>query len=297
MSGQVRALGAAPYLVVGMASAIAGLLPWLITGMRLPLQNLWATETLPEQMPITMLPFSQYALALLAAVIVVGAAIAGCFARATRAHSPRFALLAMIVGVVAVQATATIQTAVTVSNGLRDSGAAQIYLAGLVGGTVAAILIGLLVLLLIARAPAPGVVIGVSVAGIAVSSWLSGLVLPFGSFPNEVVVVLLSGMRWVPAIIVGLTVVWSGLGTIGRVVAALGGLLLIWIVPAAIHAVSVAAGARVFAHDPAEMADYAKQMFVLALGPAGGALVPLLVAVIVMVLGLAVKRLVRARRA
>lgn len=52
-------------LAIGAVSAVLGLLPWLITGMRLPLQNLWAADTAPDAMPIVLLPFSQYALSLI----------------------------------------------------------------------------------------------------------------------------------------------------------------------------------------------------------------------------------------
>ena len=64
-------------MLAGMAFAIIGLVPWLVTDMHLPLQNLWAAEVSPDQMPITLLPFSQYYLELLAAMIVIGAALAG----------------------------------------------------------------------------------------------------------------------------------------------------------------------------------------------------------------------------
>lgn len=61
-----------------------GLLPWLVTGMRLPLQNLWASETPPQEMPLVLLPFNQYTIALLAAGLVTGEAVAGIAARALR---------------------------------------------------------------------------------------------------------------------------------------------------------------------------------------------------------------------
>jgi hypothetical protein len=61
------------WLGIGAASAVVGLLPWIITGMRLPLQNLWGTNTLPEAMPIGLLPFNQYAIPLIAGILVVGA--------------------------------------------------------------------------------------------------------------------------------------------------------------------------------------------------------------------------------
>lgn len=45
-------------LPVGAAAAVLGLLPWIVTGMRLPLQNLWAADTAPDQMPVAFLPMS-----------------------------------------------------------------------------------------------------------------------------------------------------------------------------------------------------------------------------------------------
>ena len=96
------------YVLFGIASAAVGLLPWLITGLTLPLQNLWNVDTLPADMPRTLLPFSQYALTLIVGLIVVGSAIAGGIARAKRETQPRLALVAVIVGVLAVQIAATI---------------------------------------------------------------------------------------------------------------------------------------------------------------------------------------------
>jgi hypothetical protein len=64
------------YVLMGVGAAVAGLLPWIITGMRLPLQNLWADEGagLAEPMPFVLLPFSQYFVTLLIGVIAVGSA-------------------------------------------------------------------------------------------------------------------------------------------------------------------------------------------------------------------------------
>ena len=33
--------------LVGVVSALVGLLPWLVTGMRLPMQNLWGGDSVP----------------------------------------------------------------------------------------------------------------------------------------------------------------------------------------------------------------------------------------------------------
>jgi hypothetical protein len=48
--------------------------------MRLPLQNLWGTNLLPEEMPIVLLPFSQYAITVLAGTVIVGSVTAGLVA-------------------------------------------------------------------------------------------------------------------------------------------------------------------------------------------------------------------------
>src|SRR5690606_40914719 len=45
---------------IGVAAAVVGLLPWLLTGMRLPLQNLWSHPTSPEDMQHAQLVFNQY---------------------------------------------------------------------------------------------------------------------------------------------------------------------------------------------------------------------------------------------
>jgi hypothetical protein len=283
-------------VLIGVGSAAVGLLPWLLTGMRLPQQNLWAVDTLPEKMPITLLPFSQYELALIVAVIIIGSAIAGGFARAMRARHRWIGPIAIAIGVVVVQAIATVQTAVTVSNGLSQSTASEAYLLALSVGSIAAILIGLLVLGLIALAPVAGVAIAVSIAAVTSSAWLAEIVLPFGFLANEPTMVMLGAVRWVPAVVVGLALAWCGLGTIGRVAAAIVSFAVLWIGPAAITAVTVAAGTRVLASDPAEMAKFGAQVFVTALGPRESLLL-LAVAAVVMVLGLGARWAIRRRRA
>ncbi|MCG2622188.1 hypothetical protein LVY72_09685 [Arthrobacter sp. I2-34] len=293
---RLKAIGVLLSLFVGAALATLGLLPWLITGMRLLLQNLWAVQTPPEQMPIALLPFSQYALTLLVAMIVMGSGLAGCFARATRANLGRSAPGAITVGVVVVQAIAVVQTTLTLSRGLSETSTAELYLTALVAGTVAAILIGILVLLLIARPPKAGAAVGLSIAGVLAGAWLGGIILPFGTVATDSHTVLLGALRWLPAIIVGLAVVWCGFGTSGKLFAVVGSLLVLWIGPAAFTAISAAAGTRVLAGRPAEMAAYGAQVFGGALGFRGGSLALVVLAVIVVVLGIAMRRLDRRRR-
>ncbi len=294
---RMKAIGPVSHLIVGMLAAIVGLLPWLVTGMHLPIQNLWAVDSVPEDMPIALLPFSQYTITLIVALIVTGSALAGGFARLTRAQHPRFAFAAIMIGVLLVQVLAIMQTAVTVASGLAESPAAKVYLLALTLGTIAANVIGLLILVLIARAPAAGATVGVSLAAVTVSVWLGALIAhPFDFDVSQTGRALLSATRWVPAVIVGLAVAWCGLATIGRVAAAIVSFLALWIGPALFTAVSAAAGTRVLAAYPAEMLDYGVQVFFSALGVKGGSAALLIPAVIVMVLGLTVRWALRRRR-
>jgi len=294
---RMKAIGPVSYLVVGIVAAILGLLPWLLAGLRLPLQNLWAITVSPENMPIVLLPFSQYALPLIVAMMVTGSAFAGVFARKTLAHQPRFALAAIVAGVLIVQLAATAQTVVTVSNGLTQSRTAFIYLAGITAGTMMANLVGIAVLLIIARAPAAGVVVAVSVAAVAVSVWLPTIFLyAFDLATNESIALVRVVTRWVPPVIVGLAVVWSGLGTISRVVAAIMSLLTLWVGPALFTGVSAALGSRALADDPAAMVDFGERAFLGALGTGGESLPLIIPAIAVMVLGQVMLRMTRRRR-
>lgn len=282
--------------LLGVAAAIAGLLPWLVTGMRLPLQNLWATETLPGDMPLALLPFSQYRLTLIAALIVTGAAAAALAVRATRARQPRRGVLAIFIGLLATQVTATAQTATVVRSGLADRAASELYFAAVLAVIVLATLIGAMVFWLVATAPRAGALVGLGIAAIAVGPWLRNLLAPSGAFPADWVDVLADGTRWVPAILVGIAIAWCGLGTIGRIVAAAASLLLLWIAPALITGVSNATGSRVLAERPAEMIDYAVRVTRTALFLPELALPPLVVAVAVAGAGLVVRAVLRRRR-
>lgn len=284
------------YLAAGAGAAIIGLLPWLATGMRLPLQNLWEVRTLPEDMPIALLPFSQYGVALLAGVMVIGSAVAGIFARVMRARLPRYGLAAIVAGVIGLQSVAVVQTAVTVAGGLRESTASELYLSALVAGTTVAMLVGVGVFFLVARAPVPGAMVGLSIAAVLSASWLGGVGPPFGNLPFGVSAVLLSVFRWAPAVAVALALVWSGLHTIARVCAAIASLLLLWVVPAAIIAVSAAVGSRVLLPRPAELLEFAQRLFLLELGPEGRSIPLVLTAVILTVLGLSIRWWVQRHR-
>ncbi|WP_210479471.1 hypothetical protein [Naasia sp. SYSU D00948] len=286
-----RPLGPTALLAIGVGAGLLGLVPWLLTGMRLPLQNLWAESTAADAMPIALLPLSQYAVTLIAGLVVTGSAVAGLVARSARA---RGSVLWPALGVLLVHAVAGVQSAVVVGDGVEQSARGRLYLAAVVGVVVLSIAIGLAVLLLEARAPVPGAAVGFAVGALAAGIWLNGLVAPFGSLPPAGAYELLALTNWVPPILVGLAVAWCGVRSLSRIAGAVGALLVLWVGAAAIPAVSAAAGTRVLAAHPLEMLDYGLGVFLLRLGMPELVLPPLAVAVVVALAGSVVLR--RRRR-
>ena len=290
-----KPLSAAWCLLAGLAAAGLGLLPWLVTGMRLPLQNLWAADTAPEAMPRVLLPFSQYALTLLVGLVVTGAAGAGLFARVVRPRLSGRRFLAVLAGVLAVQVVAVVQTARAVGAGLQDRRESDLYLAALLAGTVATVVVGALVTVLVGRGPRAAAVVGLGAAAVAFGPWLSSLLVPFGSVPSATAPLLSGLVRWLVPLLVGVVIAWGGIRTPGRVAAAVSALALLWVGPAVITAVANAAGSRVLARYPAEMAAYGGEVLVAALTTPALALPPLGFAVAVAVVGLLGRRVVTRR--
>jgi len=292
---------------LGVAAVLVGLAPWLLTGARLPLQNLWAAPVVeadgvtaaPDSMPVSLLPFSQYALTLQASLLITGSAVAGLVARAAGARRSRGAVIAVLAGTVGAQSVALVQSSVTVTGGLADRVESVVYLGAVVGAAVAGIAFGVVVLLLIARARRGAAVVGLAVGAIALAQWGYALVYPPFSLVTENVAVADSVLGWLPAVLVAAAIVWAGVSTIGRAVGAAVALIALWVGPAAITAVSNVAGSRVYASYPFEMVEIAGSIFTSALAsPATWRAV--LVAAVLAGIGLALRRPVqewRRRRA
>jgi hypothetical protein len=282
-----RPLGSLVFLPIGAGAAIVGLLPWIVTGMRLPVQDLGAAGGAPGQ-PIALLPLSQYTLVLLIALLLIGAAIAGIAGRAMSARHPGRALLALIGGVLVVQLIALVQAVVTVSRGLQGGSQSALYLGVVVGGAVVAMLVGVGLVALIARAPRAGALVGLSVAAVAFGSWMTGLFFPIGTVftASPLTLVLSQATRYVPALIIGIAIAWCGVRSVGRVIAVIAGLLLLWVGSAAVIAANNALGSRLLAHYPAEMFDQAIGVFRSALAVPELWLPPLGLAVAVSAVGL-----------
>ena len=236
-------------VLIGMGSAAVGLFPWIVTGARLPLQNLGDVDTDIHNMPIVGLPFSQYLIFQIVAVIVIGAAVAGIVARNIGGTLP------ILGGLLLVQVAALVQTAVVTESGLRDTKLAAFYMLALCVGTIAAILLGVGMMLLIARAPKAGALLAFALAGVALSSWLTALFFPISriSTSSPTTDALRTVIDFAPAVVVGAAIVWCGLGTVGRIIAAVASLGILFAGPILVGAISVAVGSRALLPHPAEL--------------------------------------------
>jgi hypothetical protein len=281
------------FLPIGIATAAVGFAPWWVSGARLPLQNLWAASAPPDAMPIALLPFSQYAVIQIFSFVIVGAAVAGIAGRALRVRG--WGLVLLLFGVLLVQVGATAQTSIVVREGLQDRLESTLYLGGLIAGTGLSILIGIIVTVLVARAPRAGALLGLAVGAIGMGAWTSAFFGPLqvaGGLSPLVAIV-----PWIPPVLTGVAIAWTGIGTAGRVIAALIALALMWVAPALTAAIASSLGSRALRDGGGDVIDYGVSVFRMALLTPELALRPILATVAVAVIGLVVRGLLARRSA
>ncbi|NUU07966.1 hypothetical protein HNO83_16635 [Leifsonia sp. C5G2] len=257
-------------LALGAASALVGLVPWLMTGARLPLQNLWRRDVLPDSMPVALLPISQYYSTRILVMLLIGGVLAGSVARLLRRRFPTTDW-ATAVGILTVQAVATIQAFVVVADGLgivaRDADSrALLYFAGMLGGTIVSVALAQALFWLISRRSVAPAALGLALAAVPFASWLLVTVV-FVSGPTGPPLVVGELYRWLPAVIVGAALGWCGVVPVRRLGVWVAGLLALFVAPAVFTASSYALGMRVLDGDLREMADAAVQIFPRALVP------------------------------
>jgi hypothetical protein len=282
-------------LAIGVASAVIGLLPWLIHGMRLPLQLFWGSPATPESMPIVLLPFSQYAVVLLFGLLLTGAAVAGIASRATRPWQQRAGQFWTILSLLAVQILAAVQTTLVVLDGAANRTFTWLYVVALVGVIVVSILVGVPVLLLIADAPRAGATIGLSIAALAATAWVAGLLHPVTVPPEPAPAVLVTVLQWLPAVLVGLALAWGGLNTAGRIIAAPVCLAILWAGPVVLAVIAVAAADPAIVDFPDQVSERARDSLIEGLASVDAISQPIIVALAVAAAGLVVKLLWRRR--
>ncbi|TXK19029.1 hypothetical protein [Homoserinibacter sp. GY 40078] len=293
-SARRTALGLLVSGAIGVGAALVGLLPWLVTGARRPLQNLWGAETLPALMPITLLPFSQYAVTSLIALLVVGGVVSGIASRALRSRMPPGSAPATAAGYLLVQLVAIVQTSVVVGAGLQDRTESTVYLLACIAVAGFGLVVGFVAFVLIARAPVAGAVPALAAGALAFGSWVSALAIARDEWVLSSSA-LWDVVRWGPAVLVGAAIAWGGIRTAGRAIAAAVAILMLWIVPAVATAVSSSVGSRALLHYPLEMLDYGAGVFRSAVLMPQLVLPPVGVALVVAAIGIAVRELVARR--
>ncbi|MCO4275520.1 hypothetical protein NG701_13950 [Pseudarthrobacter sp. HLT3-5] len=282
-------------LLIGLLAGLLGLAPWLVTGAQLPLQNLWGAELLPQQMPLSLLPLSQYELTTLVALMTAGGAAAGLAVRLWSPVRRRLVVWCAAGGVLAVQATVTVQAFSVLDAGLAGGAMSGVYFAGLLAGVLAAIVAGMLALLLIAAKSRALTALGVGLVAVPFGSWVgewAGNLAGAGNLSAPVMTLL----RWLPAVLVGVALAWCGLRPACRAVVWLVNLAALWVVPALFISVNYVLGTRLPGRDPQEMVLMIRQILTATLGPDGGAGPTVLLALAIALAGAAVRELARRRR-
>ncbi|WP_394941649.1 hypothetical protein [Psychromicrobium sp. YIM B11713] len=274
-------------VILGVAAGLLGLLPWLLSGSRLPLQNLWQLDTPPDAMPVSWLPLSQYLVIDLLSIIVTPAAIAALVLRGWKPVRRRLAIWCVALGLVAVQSTATIQSFSVLSTGidlgLRADRISQLYFYGLLIAVLGFILAGFAVLWLMVARKVAVASLGFGLVAVPVSSWITSWfddLLPVGILPSGVVEL----GRWAPAVLIGLTLAWCGFKPASRIVIWVLNLMLLWFLPGLVTALSAALGTRVLRGDVPQTLELFGQVLVAALTSAE-VIAPLLLSVIIALLG------------
>lgn len=294
-AGRTPAKDAVLGWLLGILAGLFGLAPWLITGAQLPLQNLWGTEVLPDRMPVSLLPLSQYELTTLVALLTAGGAAAGLAVRIWNPARRRLAAWCAASGVLAVQFTAAVQSFTVLDGGLADGTMAGIYFAGLLAGVIGCIAASLAAFLLLSSRRRALAALGAGLVAVPATSWAAAWVVGVVGHVN-VPVVVPTVARWIPALIVGCALAWCGLRPLRLAVVWLADLALLWVVPALFTSVSYVLGTRVLAGDLQEMLLMSRQILAATLGPDGGALPTVLLALAAGLAGLRIRALAGRRR-
>lgn len=274
-------------LVVGLAATALGLLPWLLTGARSPLQNLSSEAPQLSElsqngsldldifMPFSLLPLSQYAVVETAAWLVMGGVVAGLaiwLFRKRLTVGPWLTSVGLLAGhlIVAVQAFTALRSVLP----SVETGTARSYFLALLAGVAASAILAQLLFCLLASGSRAARLTGVVLSSIPLGNWMVGVLARLT--PTQESFSLgggATGLAWIgpviPAIIVGLALGFMGVSPAKRLTLWFVGFVYLWLVPAALTAVQYGLGSRVLLKQPRELADASLQVFTMALGTAG----------------------------
>lgn len=276
---------------VGIVAGVMGLVPWLIGGGILPLQNLWATETLPNDMPFVLLPVSQYAVITVFVLILVGGVFAGLTMHLL-ARRRSFLAWPAAIGLLIVHAYAVAQSFTVVANGLDNGRRSALYFVGMLGGAVVAMLLAQTAFWLASRRSTGPVALAIGLSAVPFVVWIRQIVVAV-SGPSGMPMPITELLRWLPALIVGVTLVWCGLRPARRLAVWLVVLVALWVIPALFTTIQYGLGMRVLNGDLSEMASASSQVLPLALREE---VLPALLALALGVVGVIVREAVQRRK-
>jgi hypothetical protein len=255
-------------IVIGAGCGLVGLSPWLVLGERLPLQNLWRTQTMPGAMPWAMVPLNQYYLPTILALLIVPGLIGGVVVRALRRPELR---MPAGQGLLVFQVVAVVQSFAVLVPGLRLSGLAAVYVVGLAVSCLLGLGIGQAVLWLIPSDRPADTALGLILAAAPLARWL---IAPWelGLAPFGVPSALVVAVQWLPGLMVGLVLVGCTLRRQNRLRTWVVGALVVWLVPAAFDAASSAVARNTARDGLGAVADRAFELIRVFAGPGSSSL-------------------------
>jgi hypothetical protein len=267
---------------------VVGALPFLLAGLRLPPQNLWDTEQLPETMPLVALPFSQYSITLLVAIGVVGAVASALTGLAAPREQRQHAVLAALAGAALAAAVALAQTSTVVRDGLDGSKRAELYFTAIVGVTVLGVVLGLVAGHAVVSGGPGSRAAALAVFSSLLSSWLGAFLLLQNSIGGGPWQAAYNAIPWVTAIVAGIGLALCPPRSGRAVLAWVAALVILWGAPALFTAVSYVAGSRAIlaGSPPSEWLDAGLDVLQAALLPGNKPLGPFALTVAVGLLGL-----------
>lgn len=288
-------------ILVGPLAVGLGLLPWLLTGARLPLQNLWVGG---GQEAFSFLPLSQYSLTAVVAFSVVPGLFAALawgllWGSSPGGKSARQAIsvfMGIVQIIVALQSISVLASGHDVGGAGTRAGYATFYVTALTAWTVACAVLGQLVFWLAARTAAWPRAVGLILTVLPLRWWFLSWMgfLPLAEFSQSPWLQWLS--RWMPALVLGAALGFIGWRPARLLWAWVAGAVLVWFGEAAAFALAYVAGTRSMLYNPRGAADAGLQAFLAMLGPVGGSLTQALVGLAIGGLLALVLSLTRARR-
>ena len=281
--------------VVGVVAGMIGLAPHLLEGGRLPLQNLWASQTEPTDMPFAFLPISQYAVVTIVVMLVVGGLLSGLAIRAFVVRGSLAPLPASL-GLLGIHLLAAAQSFIVLANGLQLGGPstdsrAAVYFTALLVGTSLSILLAQAAFWLTSRPSQMVCALGIALAAVPFAAWINAIAAALLG-PAGLPPAFATTTRWLAAVLVGLALAWCGFRPPHRLAVWMAGLLALWVTPALITALQYSLGSRLILGDVSEMIAAGSQVFRSALTENTG---PLIVGLAIASVGSCAKLLLDSR--